>query len=153
MVSKERVKMRIKPSMKSEYAYFKKMTTRWRDNDVYGHMNNVVFYEFADTIVNEWLQTNGGLDIPNGTIIGLVVETTCTYFSELGFPKSVNSGLKVVKVGNTSVSYEVGLFNGEDENTAARIKFVHVYVDIKTRKPTALPQSLKNSLNSITLKS
>ena len=141
--------MRITPKQKSEYPYFEEIATRWRDNDVYGHMNNVVFYEFSDSVVNHWLSTKASLKVPNSPVLGLVVETKCTYFSELQFPKPVNCGLKVNKIGNTSVSYEIGLFSGLDEMTAARISFVHVYVDAKSRRPVSLPQSLIDALETI----
>ena len=141
--------MRLKPTIRQDYAYFEEMTTRWRDNDVYGHMNNVVFYEYVDTLVNSWLMKTKALVIPTGSIIGLVVETTCTYFSEIGFPGIITAGLKVKKIGNSSIQYEVGLFSNNEDNSAARIFFTHVCVDAKSRKPVKIPSKLFIALNSI----
>ena len=141
--------MRMKPTSRQDYAYFEEMTTRWRDNDVYGHMNNVVFYEYVDTVVNSWLIKTNSLVIPSGPIIGLVVETKCTYFSEIGFPGVLTTGLKVNRIGESSVQYEVGLFSGQEEKTAARIFFTHVCVDSNSKKPVKIPDKLLQSLKSI----
>jgi acyl-CoA thioester hydrolase len=141
----------MKPVQKnrSNYIFFKEYETRWRDNDVYGHMNNVVFYEFVDSIVNHWLNLSGGLSVPNSEVVGLVVETKCNYFSSLGFPHPVLCGLSVSNIGNTSVTYEVGLFDNSKQSAAAQVSFVHVYVDCKTHKTVALPQTLLVALNKI----
>tara|TARA_B100000965_G_C19515218_1_gene723869 strand:- start:467 stop:895 length:429 start_codon:yes stop_codon:yes gene_type:complete len=139
----------MKPTSRQDYAYFEEMTTRWRDNDVYGHMNNVVFYEYVDTVVNSWLIKTNSLVIPSGPIIGLVVETRCTYFSEIGFPGVLTVGLKVNRIGESSVQYEVGLFSGREEKTAARILFTHVCVDSNSKKPVKIPDKLLQSLKSI----
>ena len=139
----------MKPTSRQDYAYFEEMTTRWRDNDVYGHMNNVVFYEYVDTVVNSWLIKTNSLVIPSGPIIGLVVETRCTYFSEIGFPGVLTAGLKVNRIGESSVQYEVGLFSGREEKTAARILFTHVCVDSNSKKPVKIPDKLLQSLKSI----
>ena len=141
--------MRIKQTLKQDYAYFEKMTTRWRDNDVYGHMNNVGFYEDVDTVVNSWLITSDALEVPAGSIIGLVVETKCTYFSEIGFPGIITAGLKVKKIGHSSIQYEVGLFFNQEEDSAARIFFTHVCVDTTSRKPVKIPSKLNRALNTI----
>ena len=141
--------MRIKQTSKQDYAYFEKMTTRWRDNDVYGHMNNVVFYEYVDTVVNSWLIKTNSLVIPSGAIIGLVVETKCTYFSEIGFPGVITAGLKVNRIGESSVQYEVGLFFNQEDKTAARVLFTHVCVDSNSRKPVKIPQELLKALETI----
>ena len=134
-------------SSRADYAQFKQMTTRWRDNDMYGHMNNVVFYEYVDTAVNMWLIENAGLDIPNGEVVGLVVETSCTFHGPLGFPEPLEAGLKVSKIGNTSVTFEVGLFDPGGEKAAAEAGFTHVYVNAKTRRPVPLPEKLRAALN------
>ncbi|MDG2356188.1 MAG: thioesterase family protein [Paracoccaceae bacterium] len=141
--------MRIKQTSKQDYAYFEKMTTRWRDNDVYGHMNNVVFYEYVDTVVNSWLIKTNSLVIPRGRIIGLVVETKCTYFSEIGFPGVITAGLKVNRIGKSSVQYEVGLFSNQEDKTAARVLFTHVCVDSNSRKPVKIPKELLKALKTI----
>lgn len=136
-------------SSRADYAQFKQMTTRWRDNDVYGHMNNVVFYEYVDTAVNGWLIENAGLDIPGGEVVGLVVETSCTYHASLGFPEPLDIGLRVSRIGNTSVTFEIGMFALEEQQAAAEARFTHVYVDAKTRRPVPLPQKFRNSLQTL----
>ena len=141
--------MRLRPSTKGDYSFFQKMTTRWRDNDVYGHMNNVVFYEYVDTTVNSWLLETGSLMVPLDSVIGLVVETKCTYFSEVGFPGVITTGLKVCKVGRSSINYEVGIFFNQFETSAARVSFTHVCVNSKTRKPVKIPKKLLLSLETI----
>ena len=138
-------------SSRADYAQFKQMTTRWRDNDVYGHMNNVVFYEYVDTAVNKWLIENAGLDIPNGEIVGLVVETSCTDHRSLGFPDPIDIGLRVSKIGNTSVTFEIGLFDVNEAAAAAEARFTHVYVNAKTRRPVPLPERLRVSLEQLVI--
>ena len=135
---------------RGDYSYFRDYQTRWRDNDIYGHMNNVVFYEFVDTTINFWLNYSGALPVPKGKVIGLVVHTECDYYSTLGFPNLVTCGLKLAKKGKTSVTYDVGLFNQGEKLCAAQALFVHVYVDSKTYRPIPLPLSLINALMSIT---
>ena len=143
----------MKPVQKnrSNYTFFKDYQTRWRDNDVYGHMNNAVFYEFVDTTINYWLNTSGALLVPNSRIVGLVAHTRCDYFSGMGFPRPVTCGLKLERSGKTSVTYDVGLFRGDEEVSSAQAIFVHVYVDAITRKPVELPTSLKKALASIAI--
>ena len=136
-------------SSRANYAQFKQMTTRWRDNDMYGHMNNVVFYEYVDTAVNMWLIENTGLDIPGGDIVGLVVETACTFHGSLGFPAPIDVGLRVSKIGNTSVTFEIGMFDNNDDQAAAEARFTHVYVDAKTRRPVSLPSMFREALQSL----
>jgi len=109
--------MRQVPTVKQDYLYFEELKTRWRDSDVYGHMNNAVFYEYADTIVNSWLINKGSLNVPLSKTVGLVVETRCTYFSEIKFPDLVTAGLKLNKLGNSSVHYEIGLFSNFEEKS------------------------------------
>ncbi len=141
--------MRQVPLSRQEYVYFEELQTRWRDNDVYGHMNNAVFYEYADTIVNSWLIKKGSLNVPISNTVGLVVETKCTFFSELRFPSLVTAGLKLIKLGNSSVNYEIGLFSDFEQKTAARISFIHVFVDSKSRKPKKIPSKLLKQLQSL----
>ncbi|HEY6795506.1 MAG TPA: thioesterase family protein [Kineosporiaceae bacterium] len=140
---------RARPQPRSGYLHFDRITTRWMDNDVYGHVNNVVYYSFFDTAVNKYLIDRGALDIGAGPVIGLVVDTRCSYFSELSFPVVVESGLRVAKVGTSSVRYEVGLFEAGAALTAAAGYFVHVYVDRVTRRPTALPAQLREALDPL----
>ena len=140
------------PQTRSDYRHFLPIATRWMDNDVYGHVNNVVYYSYFDTVVNEYLISRGVLDITNSQVIGLVVETGCSYFASIAFPERLDAGLRVTKIGNSSVRYEVALFreNGVDVDTAlAQGHFVHVYVDRTTLKPQALAENLRESLLKI----
>jgi acyl-CoA thioester hydrolase len=134
------------PSERSAYKEFRTLTTRWMDNDVYGHMNNVVHYSLFDTAVNGWLIEQGVLDFRDGEQVGLVVETGCRYFSELAFPDRITAGLRVAKLGASSVRYEIGLFRNDDSLAAAEGFFVHVYVDRLTRRPAPLGAGLRRAL-------
>lgn len=140
---------RATPSSRADYAAFRSITTRWSDNDLYGHMNNVVHYQFFDTAVNGWLIGEGLLDIHHGARIGLVVETGCRYFAELAFPDLITAGIRVAKLGSSSVRYEVGLFRGDGDIAAAEGFFVHVYVDRETRRPAKLPEPFRAKLQEI----
>lgn len=142
----ETMSARPSPSSRSAYKAFRSITTRWMDNDIYGHMNNVVHYSLFDTAVNGWLIGEGVLDIHGGDQIGLVVETGCRYFSELAFPDTVTAGIRVASLGTSSVRYEVGLFRNEEETAAAEGYFVHVYVDRETRRPKPLNDRLRAAL-------
>lgn len=133
---------RAEPAPRAAYRRFVPLTTRWMDNDVYGHLNNVVYYSLFDTAVNSMLIEAGALDIERSASIGLVVETQCSYFSPLAFPQPLEAGLRVAKLGGSSISYEVGVFAAEGAETAARGRFVHVYVDRVTRRPVPLPARL-----------
>ncbi|GIL06769.1 MAG: thioesterase [Betaproteobacteria bacterium] len=137
------------PHRRSEYRHFLTIQTRWMDNDAYGHVNNVVYYSFFDTVVNEYLIRAGVLDIARGTTIGLVVETQCNYFSELSFPQTVVGGLRVGRIGTSSVRYEIGIFADDHDNACAQGHFVHVYVDRATRRPMPLPAALRTVLERI----
>ncbi len=145
----ERVSERPSPTSRSAYRAFRTIATRWMDNDVYGHMNNVVHYSLFDTAVNGWLIENGVLDIHGGDQIGLVVETGCRYFSELAFPDLVTAGIRVARLGSSSVRYEIGLFRNDEDLAAAEGFFVHVYVDRETRRPKPLAGGLRAALESI----
>ncbi len=134
---------------RSEYASFRQMTTRWRDNDVYGHVNNVVYFEFVDSSVNRWLIEEGGLDIPSGPVIGLVVESACVYHDALAYPDRVETGLRVSRIGNSSVQYEVGIFRAGEDTAVAEARFTHVYVDRDTRRPVPLPDGLRTELRTL----
>lgn len=134
---------------RSAYPHFLAITTRWMDNDVYRHVNNVVYYSFFDTVVNRYLIDQRVLDIESSPVIGLVVETHCRYFAPVVFPDTVHAGLRVTHLGNSSVRYEIGLFRNEDEQTAARGNFVHVYVDRETQRPVPLPSELRAALERI----
>ena len=131
------------------YRHFTRLSTRWMDNDVYGHVNNVVYYSLFDTAVNGYLIDEGALDIHHGEVIGLVVETHCNYFAPIEFPKKIDAGIRVARIGGSSVRYEIGLFGEGEPLTAARGHFVHVYVDRQTRRPTVLPAALTKALQAI----
>lgn len=141
--------MKPQPDTRDAYAYFQPITTRWMDNDVYGHVNNVVYYSYFDTVVNTYLIRAGVLDVASGNTIGLVIETQCNYFSSLSFPDTVVAGLRVARLGTSSVRYEVGLFRNDDDVAAAQGHFVHVYVDRATRRPTPLPPPLRQALEPL----
>ncbi len=137
------------PDHRAAYKLFRSITTRWMDNDVYGHVNNVVYYSYFDTVVNQYLIEAGALDIKNSPVIGLVVETQCRYFAPIAFPDRVDGGLRVAHLGRSSVRYEIGLFRADDPVAAAQGHFVHVYVDRATSKPTALPDALRRVLEPL----
>ncbi len=139
------------PLPRDAYPHFLPITTRWMDNDAYGHMNNVVYYSFFDTTVNAWLIERGALDIEKSPVIGFVVETGCHYFAPLSFPQPVEAGLRVARVGRSSVRYEVGLFAAGAPQCAAAGHFVHVYGDRVTRRPAALPEALVRALQPLTV--
>ena len=131
------------------YCAFRTIPTRWADNDVYGHVNNTVYYSWFDTAVNAHLIEQGALDIHSGEVIGLVVETGCRYARPVAFPEVVEAGIRVAKLGTSSVRYEIGLFTEGDAAAAAEGFFTHVYVDRATRRPTALPARLRDVLEAL----
>lgn len=137
------------PKPRSAYPVFRPITTRWMDNDVYGHVNNVVYYSWFDTAVNAYLIEQGVLDIHAGATIGLVIETQCNYFAPLAFPQTVEAGIRVARLGASSVRYEVGLFAGGEPLTAAAGHFIHVYVDRTTRRPVPVSDSLRDVLEAL----
>lgn len=136
-------------SMRADYPHFLTIPTRWMDNDLYGHVNNATYYSFFDTVINRYLIDEGGLDIAAGSVIGLAVETHCQFHRALAFPEPVDAGLRVGKLGNTSVRYEVGLFSGDGAAAAASGYFVHVFVDRQSRRPTPLPQAVRAALQRL----
>jgi acyl-CoA thioester hydrolase len=139
--------LRPQAESRSGYKAFRAIGTRWSDNDVYGHINNVVYYSWFDTAVNGLLIERGALDIHAGSVIGLVIETQCNYFSPLAFPEAVVAGIRVAHIGSSSVRYEVALFPGDESlPCAAKGHFVHVYVDRATRRPAPLPPELLSVL-------
>ena len=134
---------------RSAYRHFQRIPTRWMDNDVYGHVNNVVYYSYFDTVVNQYLIEQGVLDIERSAVVGLVVETQCRYFTPVTFPDLVHAGLRVAKLGNSSVRYEIGLFRNNEDSAAAQGHFVHVYVDRGSRRPVELPAEMRAVLQRI----
>ena len=131
------------------YRYFLPITTRWMDNDVYGHINNVTYYSYFDTVANHYLIHEGGLDIHAGEVIGLVVESKCSYHAPLAYPDRLRAGLRVDKLGNRSVTYSIAIFKEGEEQAAAYGHFVHVFVDRKTRKAVAMPDRLREALSKL----
>ena len=145
--------MRPEAKTRSDFKHFHTITTRWMDNDAYGHVNNVVYYSWFDTVVNQFLIANGVLDIERSKVIGLVIETQCNYFASVAFPDRINAGLRVTKLGNSSVRYEVGIFREGEDSAAAQGHFVHVYVDRETRRPASIPDDMRKLLQSIEMAS
>jgi acyl-CoA thioester hydrolase len=144
--------MRAEANKRSDYKHFHAITTRWMDNDVYGHVNNVVYYSWFDTVVNEFLVANEVLDIEHSPVIGLVIETQCNYFASVAFPERITAGLRVAKLGSSSVRYEVGIFREGEESASAQGHFIHVYVDRVSRRPSAIPDKMRALLQSIAVK-
>jgi len=139
------------PHTRADYVWYTDITTRWADNDIYGHVNNVMYYSYFDTIVNRYLIEIGGLDIHHGNVIGLVVDSGCSYFSPIAFPDRLDGGLRVAHLGHSSVYYEIGVFKEGAEATTAQGQFVHVFVDRETRKPVAIPADLREKLSLLSL--
>ena len=137
-----------KQGSRDDYVIFRRLPTRWSDNDIYGHMNNVIHYFMFDTAINEWLIENDCLDPKSGKQVGLVVSTGCTYFSQISFPDIVNVGIRVAKLGNSSVRYELGIFRNEDDSASAEGFFTHVYVDRESHKPEPLNPKLRRLLET-----
>jgi len=138
-----------RPPLRAEYQAFHEMATRWADNDNYGHMNNVVHYALFDTAVNHWLIKHAGLDIHSSPVVGLVVESGCRYYSEMAYPDIVTAGLRVGRLGNSSVVYEVALFRNDEETAAASGFFTHVYVDRASRRPQPLSHEWRRALETL----
>ena len=131
---------------RSDYPHFLTITTRWMDNDLYGHINNVVYYSFFDTVINEYLIRKGELDIQQGPVIGLAVETMCRFHRPLAYPEPVEAGLRVGRLGRSSVRYEIGLFSPGRAEPAATGHFVHVFVARAARQPAAIPATIRAAL-------
>ncbi|MFG1364812.1 acyl-CoA thioesterase [Xanthobacter versatilis] len=140
---------REEPVLIDGFSHVLPITTRWADVDVYGHVNNVVYYSYFDTVVNEQLVSAGLLDPQTSPIIGLVVETRCTYFRSLTYPAPVRAGMRVAKLGSSSVRYQIALFQGEDPRAAAQGHFVHVYVDRASQKPVPIPDPVRALLQTL----
>lgn len=134
---------------RGDYRHFMPIPTRWMDNDLYGHVNNVVYYSYFDTLLNRYLIDPGGLDIHNGSVIGIAVETQCRFFKSFAYPEVVDGGLRVGRLGNSSVRYEIGLFGEGEETARAEGYFVHVFVDRITQKPVSIPASIRTALGRL----
>lgn len=138
----------MKPTAKNrtDFHYFIDLGTRWSDNDIYGHVNNVMYYSYFDTTANRYLIDVGGLDIHDGDIIGLVVDSGCSYFAPVAFPDQLEGGLAISKLGNSSVRYEIGIFKKGEQTAVAQGHFVHVFVDRAQRQSTAIPAQMREAL-------
>jgi len=134
---------------RGDYRHFLAIPTRWMDNDSYGHVNNVTYYSYFDTAVNEHLIRAGGLDIARDPVIGIVVETACTFHRSLTFPEVIDAGLRVTKLGGSSVIYEIGLFRRGEDRPAATGRFVHVWVDRASQRPAGVPSRIRAALESL----
>lgn len=133
----------------SAFPHSRTLQTRWADNDLYGHINNVVYYSYFDTVVNSYLIEAGALDPQASKVIGLVVDTRCHYFRPLAFPQSLIGALRTARIGTSSITYEVGIFAAGAEEAAAQGHFVHVYVDRETRRPVKLPDKLRAAVTTL----
>ena len=140
---------RVEPESRQRYAHFVSITTRWMDNDVYRHINNVHYYSFFDTAVNEYMMRRGVLDLGECPVIGLVVETGCQYFSPIAFPDTVHCGLRVAHLGTSSVRFEIGIFRNDDARAAAQGHFVHVTCDRATHRPVPMPAGMRAALEEL----
>ena len=135
--------MSQRSQQRSDYRHFQLIPTRWMDNDIYGHVNNVHYYSYFDTAVNQFLIEQGVLDIHHGSEVGFVVETACSYFRPMAFPDRVHAGIRVAHIGTSSVRYELGLFRNDDAQVAAAGRFTHVYVDRASGKPVSVPDAVR----------
>ena len=131
------------------YRWFCDLDTRWMDNDVYGHVNNVVYYSYFDTAANRYLIERGGLDIAASEVIGVVVESQCMYYAPISYPEKIRAGVRVDKLGNRSVTYGIAVFRAGSDEAVASGHFVHVFVDRATRRPVAMPDRIRSALEAI----
>jgi acyl-CoA thioester hydrolase len=139
----------MRTETRDDYKHFLAIPTRWMDNDIYAHVNNVVYYSYFDTVINEYLIRAGGFDIARDPVIGLAIETACRFHRELTFPEIVEAGLRVSYIGKTSVRYEVGLFSAGHDGPAAAGHFVHVFVNRETRRPSPIPAPIRSALERL----
>jgi acyl-CoA thioester hydrolase len=137
------------PARRADFKHFRTIPTRWMDNDVYGHVNNVVYYAYFDTIINHYLIDRGGLDIHNGAIIGITAETTCRFYRSFAYPEDVEAGLRVGHLGTSSVRYELGLFGVAEDDARAEGHWVHVFVERATMRPIAIPERMRAALERL----
>ena len=137
---------------RASYRYFTDITTRWMDNDIYGHVNNVVYYSYFDSAANKYLIEEGGLDIKNSQVVGFVVASNCQYTSPIAYPQAIEAGLRVNRLGNSSVEYGIGIFQQDSSVVSAMGTFTHVFVDRSTDKPVAIPASIRSALEAVLIK-
>ena len=147
-VSKNRMSQKPQVS-RTDYPHFVPVSTRWMDNDVYGHINNALYYGFFDTAINHYLINEGGLDINHAPVIGFAVESQCQYLQPLAYPEALEVGLRVGKLGNSSVRYELAIFKQDEDLAAAAGYFVHVFVDRQTQRPVPIPESIRTALDRL----
>jgi acyl-CoA thioester hydrolase len=136
---------------REDYRHLQPIATRWHDNDVYGHVNNVTYYSFFDTAVNTYLIEQGGLDIHGGDVVGFVVSSACDYFASVAFPEHIEIGLRVGKLGSSSVQYELAVFKAGEADACAAGRFVHVFVDRGSNRPVAIPGALRGALEALVI--
>ncbi|MCH1488194.1 MAG: acyl-CoA thioesterase [Pseudomonadales bacterium] len=136
-------------SQRNDYGYFVPLTTRWHDNDIYGHVNNVVYYSYFDTTANSFLIHEGGLDIHMSDVIGVVVSSHCDFFSSIAYPDELEGGLRVGKLGNSSVTYELAIFKRGESSAVAAGSFTHVFVERETQRPTPIPDRIRGALQKL----
>ncbi|WP_263146143.1 thioesterase family protein [Pseudomonas sp. RIT-PI-AD] len=134
---------------RADYSHYETLTTRWHDNDLYGHVNNVVYYSYFDSAVNAYLIARGGLDIHEGPVVGFVVSSSCDYFASVAFPERLDVGLRVGKLGNSSVQYELAIFKQGTDGACAAGRFVHVFVDRASNRPVPIPAELRAALQAL----
>lgn len=134
---------------RAEYKHFRLIPTRWMDNDFYGHVNNVVYYAYFDTLLNRYLVDEGGLDFTHDTVIGVAVETMCRFHRSFAYPETIDAGLRIAKLGSSSVRYEIGLFGEAEPDARAEGYFVHVFVDRATQRPVPIPAKIRAALERI----
>ena len=137
------------PEQKSSYKWFMPVPTRWMDNDIFGHVNNVNYYSYFDTVANSFLIREGGFDIHNAEVIGYVVHSQCNYLKGIAFPDQLSGGFRVLKLGNSSVTYGIGIFRGDEETASAHGTFTHVFVDRETERPTPIPAPIRAALEGV----
>jgi len=140
---------RTPPAVREAFAHFTAIDTRWSDNDAYRHVNNVVYYGFFDTAVNRLLIEAGALDLEQSPAVGLVVETQCRYFAPISFPDRVHVGLRVARLGSSSVRYELGVFRNDEPSASAEGHFVHVYVDRASNRPVPVPEAVRRVITPL----
>ncbi|MFH5923629.1 acyl-CoA thioesterase [Roseomonas xinghualingensis] len=135
---------------RADYRHFLEIPTRWGDNDAYAHINNVVYYSYFDTVISRYLLESGAIDLKTSEVIGVVVETGCRYLAPISFPDLVTAGLRVTRIGNTSIRYEIGIFRNAEDQASAEGHFIHVYVDRATQtRPTPLPRELREAVTPL----
>lgn len=140
---------RPKPGLRGQYALFTPVHTRWMDNDVYGHVNNVVYYSYFDTVVNRYLIDEGGLDFRNGSVVGIMAETMCRFYRSFAYPDAIDAGLRVGRLGSSSVRYELGLFAPGEDMARVEGHLVHVFVDKASNKSVAIPVIMRAALKRL----